>query len=147
MKKKRGAAYVYHQQKKAVKQGQLPRFRRLRLVRRTRFNSRVACLDSFLLNVPLLRRISTSQAFADCMKVSNPRKKERQESSLRTWQSDTLYHRARRALLLTGPAAVLTRLAGGQDFFSCHAAWLRCRKTLLDAQDGGGFHGCRAKAF
>ena len=135
VKKKRANAYVAQAQKRAVKNGQLRRCRRLRVVRRTRFNSRVACLDSYLLNLPLVRRLLTTEAFGGCLKVRNVRKKEHQENLLRTWQSETCYARARRALLLTGPASVLTRLAGSRDFFAVYPAWLRCKQEIQVAQD------------
>ena len=144
MKKKRGAAYVYHQQKKAVKQGQLPRFRRLRLVRRTRFNSRVACLDSFLLNVPLLRRISTSQAFADCMKVT-------QKGASRVQPS---YLAVRYTLSPGSPGPPLDWACSGFDasgwwsrflFLPCCLAPMS--QDLVGCSGRRRFHGCRAKAF
>ena len=136
VKKKRGFAYVRKMQKTAAKNGQLGRIRKLRVVRRTRFNSRIRVLDSFLLNAPLVRRLLTIPAFAETLKLRNPRKREAQESSLSTWKSDTIFHRARRALLVCGPAAILTRLTGAADFFACYPAWLRCCHELKTSQEG-----------
>lgn len=133
-RRKRGRAFVKEQQRLAVRRGQLPRFRGLRLVRRTRFCSRVQSLDAFLLNVPLLRKLVGTKEFKDVMEQTNPRKRDRQESSLRTWSSDTIYHRATRALHITGPCATLTRVAGMSDFFLARSAWLRCEQSITEAQ-------------
>lgn len=135
VKKKRSFSYVRRMQKMAGKHGQLARIRKLRVIRRTRFNSRIRVLDSFLLNTPLMRRLLATPGFLETMTLRNPRKQEQQNSSLGTWKSDTIFHRARRALLICGPASILTRITGSSDFFKCYPAWLRCCTELMANQE------------
>ncbi|CAE7598729.1 GIP [Symbiodinium sp. CCMP2592] len=161
LKRKRARAFVTGAQKHAVSVGKLRRLRKLRVIRRTRFNSRVQVLDSFLLNTPLMRRVIAAPAFAATMQVDNARKQKRVDEAMKAWSYDATYHRARRALIIGAPCAVpgpvdwkiacaenaqicasslcvfaenvLTRRVGGADFFKAHAAWLHARNDIIKA--------------
>ena len=112
LKRKRARAFVTGAQKHAVSAGKLRRLRKLRVIRRTRFNSRVQVLDSFLLNTPLMRKVIAAPAFAATMQADNARKQKRVDEAMKAWSHDATYHRARRALIVGAPCAVPPQLTG-----------------------------------
>ena len=75
-RKKRARAYVREVQKHALKNKELGRLRSLKVVRATRFNSRVQVLDSFLENCRLMRRVVANPGFQDMVKARKPHKSQ-----------------------------------------------------------------------
>ena len=107
LKRKRARAYVAKAQRLATSRGKLQRLRKLRVIRRTRFNSRVQVLDAFLLNAVLMRKVLAADAFVATMKAGSVKKQKKLDEAVKAWGQDAVYHRARRALIIGGPCAVL----------------------------------------
>ena len=133
MKKKRAKAFFQECQRLARKRGQLQRIRRLRTVRKTRFNSRVLVLDSYLANVSLMRKALRSAVFQGTLKASKESAQKKNEIHQKTWLADAPYFRARRALLISGPAASLCRRVACRDFFQVYPIWLETCADILKA--------------
>ena len=145
VRKKRAKAMVLQLQKNWVKQGKLSRLRKLRVVRQTRFCSNCQTLDSFLLNSTMMRHILPMEQFKAAMKASTAEKNQKVENALKAWQSNSVYERARRALKILGPTAILCRQAAHRDFFQCLPAWLRARKAIAEALGAEDFADMRYK--
>ena len=143
VRKKRAKAMVLQLQKNWVKQGKLSRLRKLRVVRQTRFCSNCQTLDSFLLNATMMRHILPTEQFKSAMRASTAEKNQKVENALKAWQSNSVYERARRALKILGPTAILCRQAAHRDFFQCLPAWLRARKTIAEAVGAEDFADAR----
>ena len=133
VKKKRARAFVQEAQEAAKKKGLLARKRKLRTVRKTRFNSRVQVLDAFLANVAVMRKVLKSTVFQECIKASKEAVQKKLEMALKSWTSDAVYFRARRALLISGPVASLCRKVAGDDFFLAFPVWMEARKEVEKA--------------
>ena len=70
LRRKRASAYLHEKIKAAVADRRLPRLRNLRLARRTRFNSYVMVLESFVLNASLVAEVIKEHSFQECFKAS-----------------------------------------------------------------------------
>lgn len=133
VRKKRAKAYVLHVQKDWLKKGRLPRLRKLRVVRKTRFNSNCRTLDSFLVNASCMRQIVDAADFQNAMKARSVEKNAKVEAHLKAWTSNATFERARRALAILGPAAVLCRQVATRDFFKCLPSWRKAQCKILES--------------
>ena len=70
LRRKRASAYLHDKIKAAVADRRLPRLRNLRMARRTRFNSYVTVLESFVLNASLVADVIKEPSFQECFKAS-----------------------------------------------------------------------------
>lgn len=138
-KRKRAKNFVLEAQREAKSKGITSSLRKLRMVRKTRFNSRVQVLDSYLHNVPVMRRVIANERFVACIKASKETTQKKLDACLKTWTADPPYFRARRALFICGPVASLSRKVAGQDFFAVYPIFLDTRKDVLAALDANDF--------
>ena len=110
LKRKRARAYVAKAQRLALSRGKLRRLRKLRGVRRTRFNSRVHVVDALVLNAALMRKVMAVDSFMAPMKADSSKKQKKLDDVVNAWGQDAVYLRCRRALIIGAPCAVVPLL-------------------------------------
>lgn len=140
IRKKRASAMVQASQKEFLRKGVLKRRRKLRIIRATRFNSQITCVDAFLTNCALMRRLLPTATFQKAMQARSREKQKRTEVHLKTWSSDSTFERARRALAILAPADQLRRENGGRDFFMAYLNWRKARAAVERALGLEDFH-------
>ena len=80
-----------------------------------------------------MRQIVDAADFQNAMKARSVEKNAKVEAHLKAWKSNATFERARRALAILGPAAVLCRQVATRDFFKCLPSWRKAQCKILES--------------
>lgn len=104
--------------------------RKLRVARRTRFNSNAEMLDSWLLNQPRVSELMRTEDFKQCWSASQAYNKRKRTEILKAWDSQPTIERAKRAQKILRPIAIFCREVASAPLPGAWPAWLRCKRKL-----------------